>query len=146
MSALKSLLREFRDFAVKGNAIDLAVGVVIGAAFGGMVKALVDNIIMPPLGFLTGGVDFADKLIVLKTATVSAAGKKFPEVDLKYGLFLNSLLSFVIVAVSIFLVVKLMSLLHRDILKEPDPPLTTDQQLLTEIRDLLKKKPDENIG
>src|SRR5580658_9115186 len=103
MGKIKALLDEFKEFAIKGNAIDLAVGVVIGAAFGAIVNSLVNDIIMPPLGFLTGGVDFKDKWIVLKPAVKDAAGKVLVnEVDWRYGNFLNNILSFLIVAWSIF--------------------------------------------
>jgi large conductance mechanosensitive channel len=132
-----SIWQEFKEFAIKGNALDLAVGVVIGAAFGGVVKSLVDDIIMPPLGLITGGVDFSNKLFEFKPFTLPGA-KPRPPVDLRYGLFLNSLINFLLVAVAIFFVIKLINLLHR---KTPvEPPLTVDQQLLTEIRDALKAK------
>jgi large conductance mechanosensitive channel len=139
--SVKSLMAEFRDFAVKGNAVDLAVGVVIGAAFGGIVTSLVNDVIMPPLGYLTGGVDFRDKWIQLKPAVMDATGKTVihPEVDWRYGSFINTIINFLIVASAIFLVVKLMSVLHRKAPAE-DPPPTLDQKLLTEIRDLLKKQ------
>jgi large conductance mechanosensitive channel len=137
MGMAKSLIQEFKDFAIKGNAIDLAVGVVIGSAFGGVVNSLVNDVIMPPLGLLTGGVDFKDKHILLKPATTEPVVKA---VDLTYGTFLNTLVSFFIVALAIFMVVKLMSLLQREKAAEPaaPPPPTPEQQLLTEIRDLLK--------
>lgn len=138
MGFITSFVKEFKEFAVKGNAVDLAVGVVIGAAFGGVVTSLVNDVIMPPLGLLIGGVDFKDKKIVLQPLLPGAAGQ--PPVDLRYGMFLNTLINFVIVALAIFVVIKLMSLLHRKEAALPDPPLTTDQQLLTEIRDLLKAR------
>jgi large conductance mechanosensitive channel len=140
MANVNSLWQEFKDFAVKGNAIDLAVGVVIGAAFGGVVKSLVDDVIMPPLGFLTGGVDFKDKVIHLKPQVLAPDGKTVlvQALDWRYGLFINAIISFLIVASAIFLVVKFLSMLHHT--KAADPPPTLDQQLLTEIRDLLKAK------
>jgi large conductance mechanosensitive channel len=140
MGALKNLLHEFKQFAVQGNALDLAVGVVIGAAFGGVVKSLVDDVIMPPLGFLTGGVDFSDKLVELKPLVLIAGQKPKPAVDLRYGLFLNNVINFIIVAASVFLAVKLINMLHRKPADPPPPGLTPDQQLLTEIRDLLKER------
>ena len=141
MANLKSLWQEFKDFAVKGNAIDLAVGVVIGGAFGTIVKSLVDDVIMPPLGLLTGGVDFKDKLIQLKPPVLSPDGKTVvvQAVDWRYGSFINNIFSFLIVASAIFAVVKLMSVLHHKAAEAPPPP-TLDQELLTEIRDLLKNK------
>ena len=96
-----SIIKEFRDFAVKGNAIDMAVGIVIGAAFGKIVTSLVSDVIMPPLGLLIGGVDFKNLSITLK-----AASGNQPAVTLNYGLFVNTLLDFLIVAFAIFLVVK----------------------------------------
>jgi len=147
---LKSFLHDFKEFAVKGNAIDLAVGVVIGAAFGSVVKSLVDDVIMPPLGLLTGGVDFSDKRIILKHGLFDSAGKPLldaagklvrPEVDLRYGVFLNTIINFIIVAMAIFVVIKLMSALQRKQAAAPaEPALTTDQKLLTEIRDLIKNE------
>lgn len=96
-----SIVKEFKDFAVKGNAVDMAVGIIIGAAFGKIVGSLVNDIIMPPIGLLIGGVDFKDLKLVLKAATL---GK--PEVSLNYGLFINNMLDFLIVAFAIFMVVK----------------------------------------
>lgn len=96
-----SIISEFKEFAVKGNAIDMAVGIIVGAAFGKIVNSLVSDVIMPPIGFLLGGTDFSNLKLVLKAATVDR-----PEVALSYGLFINNLVNFVIVAFSIFLVVK----------------------------------------
>jgi len=135
------LISEFKEFALKGNMVDLAVGVVIGAAFGTVVKSLVEDVMMPPLGFLTGGVDFSDKKIHLKDAIYDAAGKMIkPPVDLAYGRFINNLISFIIVAVAIFIVVKVMNAARRKPAKPTDAPpaLTKDQELLTEIRDALR--------
>lgn len=132
------MLTEFKEFAMRGNVIDLAVGVVIGAAFGKIVTALVDKVIMPPLGLLIGGVDFSKMAIVLKEATVDAAGKEVPAVVLAYGEFINALVQFVIVAFAIFLVVKAINRLHK---KPEEAPAATpeDVLLLREIRDSLKK-------
>ena len=123
---------------MRGNVIDLAVGVVIGAAFGKIVTALVDKVIMPPLGLLIGGVDFSKMAIVLKDATVDAAGKDVPAVVLAYGEFINALVQFVIVAFAIFLVVKAINRMHK---KPEEAPAATpeDVLLLREIRDSLKK-------
>ena len=133
-----SMMTEFKEFAMRGNVIDLAVGVVIGAAFGKIVTALVDKVIMPPLGLLIGGVDFAKLGIVLKEATVDAAGKEVPAVVLAYGEFINAIVQFVIVAFAIFLVVKAINRLHK---KPAEAPAATpeDTLLLREIRDALRK-------
>ena len=132
------MMTEFKEFAMRGNVIDLAVGVVIGAAFGKIVNALVDKVIMPPLGLLIGGVDFSKMAIVLKEASVDAAGKEVPAVVLAYGEFINALVQFVIVAFAIFLVVKAINRLHK---KPEEAPAATpeDVLLLREIRDSLKK-------
>ena len=132
------MMTEFKEFAMRGNVIDLAVGVVIGAAFGKIVTALVDKVIMPPLGMLIGGVDFSKMAIVLKDATVDAAGKDVPAVVLAYGEFINALVQFVIVAFAIFLVVKAINRMHK---KPEEAPAATpeDVLLLREIRDSLKK-------
>ena len=132
------MMTEFKEFAMRGNVIDLAVGVVIGAAFGKIVTALVDKVIMPPLGLLIGGVDFSKMAIVLKDATVDAAGKDVPAVVLAYGEFINALVQFVIVAFAIFLLVKAVNRLHRKPDAAPAAP-PEDVLLLREIRDALKK-------
>lgn len=133
-----SFLTEFKDFAMRGNVIDLAVGVVIGAAFGKIVTSLVDDVLMPPIGYLTGGIDFSEKKLVLKA---SDASHNIPEVAVKYGNFLNTLIQFVIIAFCIFLVVKVINQLNRKKAETPGvPPAPTKQEvLLTEIRDLLRK-------
>ena len=132
------MMTEFKEFAMRGNVIDLAVGVVIGAAFGKIVTALVDKVIMPPLGLLIGGVDFAKLGIVLKEATVDAAGKEVPAVVLAYGELINAIVQFVIVAFAIFLVVKAINRLHK---KPAEAPAATPEDilLLREIRDALRK-------
>lgn len=132
------MMTEFKEFAMRGNVIDLAVGVVIGTAFGKIVTALVDKVIMPPLGLLIGGVDFAKLGIVLKEATVDAAGKEVPAVVLAYGEFINAIVQFVIVAFAIFLVVKAINRLHK---KPAEAPAATPEDilLLREIRDALRK-------
>ncbi len=129
---------EFREFIAKGNVVDLAVGVVIGAAFGKIVTALVDKVIMPPIGLLVGGVDFARLGIVLKEAGVDAAGNPVPAVVLAYGEFINALIQFVIIAFAIFLVVKAVNRMRRP---EAAVPAATpeDVLLLREIRDALKR-------
>lgn len=129
---------EFKEFIAKGNVVDLAVGVVIGAAFGKIVTTLVDKVIMPPIGLLIGGVDFAKLGIILKEATVDAAGKEVPAVVLAYGEFINALIQFVIIAFAIFLVVKAINRMRKPVDAAPAGP-TEDVLLLREIRDSLKR-------
>jgi large conductance mechanosensitive channel len=132
------MLSEFKEFAVKGNVVDLAVGVVIGGAFGAIVTSLVNDVIMPPIGLALAGVDFTQLALTLKPA--SADGKT-PAVLLNYGNFFNAIIKFVIVAFSIFMVVKAINAAKRK--PEPAPAAppepTTEEKLLAEIRDLLKK-------
>ena len=132
------MLKEFRDFIARGNVVDLAVGVIIGGAFGAIVKSLVDQIIMPPIGLLTGGVDFAALKWVLKPAAGKAA-----EVAVGYGVFINTVIQFLIIAAAIFLMVKAINSLRREEAQAPVEPAapTTTEALLTEIRDLLKTRP-----
>ena len=129
------MLSEFKAFAMRGNVMDLAVGVVIGAAFGKIVGSLVDQIIMPPIGLLIGGVDFSSYKWVLKAAGADGKG----EVAIQFGAFLNTIIQFVIIAIAIFLVVKLMNRLIRKEEAAPAAP-AADVVLLTEIRDILKSR------
>ncbi|TAL82545.1 MAG: large-conductance mechanosensitive channel protein MscL [Rhodanobacter sp.] len=135
-----SMLKEFKAFAMRGNVVDLAVGVVIGAAFGKIVTALVNHVIMPPIGLLTGGVDFSQLKWVLKPADTSNPAHKVAEVAIQYGVFINTLIQFVIIAFAIFLVVKAINRMKRKEEAAPAAP-PADVVLLTEIRDLLKSKP-----
>lgn len=130
-----SFFSEFKTFAMKGNVVDMATGIVIGAAFGKIVSSLVDQIIMPPIGLLIGGVDFSAYKWILKAAGPDGKG----EVAIQFGAFLNTIIQFAIVALAIFLVVKLM---NRLIKKEEAAPAAppADVVLLTEIRDLLKAR------
>ncbi len=134
-------VQEFKAFAMRGNVVDMAVGIIIGAAFGKIVSALVANIIMPPIGMLLGRMDFSSLKLVLKDATVES-GKAVPEVAIGYGLFINTIIDFVIVALAIFIVIKLMNAAKRKEEAAPaaPPPPTKDQELLSEIRDILKAK------
>ena len=134
------MLKEFKELAMRGNVIDLAVGVVIGGAFGKIVTSLVDQIIMPMIGMITGGVDFSEMKWVLKPADLSNPAHKVAEVAVQYGAFINTIIQFVIIAFAIFIVVKLINKLSR---KQADAPAAppADVVLLTEIRDLLKNKP-----
>lgn len=133
------MLKEFKAFAMRGNVVDMAVGIVIGAAFGKIVSSLVANVVMPPIGLLMGGVDFADLSIVLKDATV-VDGKEVPAVAIQYGLFINTVLDFVIVAFAIFMVIRAMNKLKKKEEEAPaaPPEPTKEEELLAEIRDLLK--------
>jgi len=135
-----SFMSEFKAFAMRGNVIDLAVGVVIGAAFGKIVASLVDNIIMPPLGVVIGNVDFSDLVIKIGTPVADAKGVITGGAIIKYGVFLNTIIQFTIVAIAIFLVVKLMNRLTHKQEASPPPPPPPEVVLLTEIRDLLKAK------
>lgn len=134
-----SMLGEFKAFAMRGNVIDLAVGVVIGGAFGKIVTSLVDQIIMPPIGWLTGGIDFSDLKWVLRPADTTDPAHKVAEVAIQYGAFINTLIQFLIIAFAIFLVIKGINRLSRKQEEAPAAP-PADVALLTEIRDLLKNR------
>lgn len=132
-----SILSEFKAFAVKGNVVDMAVGIIIGAAFGKIVSSFVGDVVMPPLGVLIGGVDFSDLAIVLKAAEGDVAA-----VTLAYGKFIQSVIDFLIVAFAIFMGIKVLNKLKREEQAAPvEPPAPTkEQELLSEIRDLLKNQ------
>jgi len=152
---MKKYLKEFQEFAVKGNVVDLAVAVVIGGAFGKIVSSFVADIIMPPLGLLMGGINFSDIKIVLKKAVEAANGAVVtPSVSINIGLFLQNILDFLIVAVAIFFMVKLIGRLKtrlKSIVAEGEKKaeeiklLTKDQELLGEIRDLLKRENNKKV-
>ncbi|MDZ7925058.1 MAG: large-conductance mechanosensitive channel protein MscL [Marinagarivorans sp.] len=131
------ILQEFKTFAVKGNVVDLAVGIIIGAAFGKIVTALVSGVIMPPIGLLLGGVNFSDLSLVLKEAVGEA-----PAVVITYGAFIQTVVDFTIVAFAVFMLVKGINSLKRKEEAAPviPPAPSAEQILLTEIRDLLKNK------
>ena len=136
-TAPEALIKEFREFAVKGNVIDLAVGIIIGAAFGKIVSSFVGDVVMPPLGVLIGGVDFTDLAITLK-----AAEGDLPAVVLAYGKFIQTVIDFLIVAFAIFMGVKVINRLKREEEAAPSAPPapSKEQELLSEIRDLLKSQ------
>lgn len=134
-----SMMSEFKAFAMRGNVIDLAVAVVIGGAFGKIVTSLVDQIIMPPIGWLTGGVDFSRLRWILKPADNSDPAHKVAEVAIEYGAFINTLIQFLIIAFAIFMVVRVINRFSRKQEEAPAAP-PADIALLTEIRDLLKEK------
>ena len=135
------MIQEFKEFIQRGNVLDLAVAVVIGGAFGKIVASFVEDVLMPPIGLVLGGSDFSNLFINL-------SGKDFPSVaaakaagapTLNYGIFLNNVINFLIIAFAIFLVVKTINRLQKPAVPAPPAAPTKDQQLLTEIRDLLKK-------
>lgn len=131
-----SWLQEFKTFAVKGNVVDMAVGIIIGAAFGKIVSSMVADVVMPPIGMAIGGVDFSDLVITLKAAVGDTPG-----VVISYGKFIQALLDFTIVAFVIFLLVKgINTLKRREEAKPVTPAPTREEQLLAEIRDLLKQR------
>lgn len=138
------MLKEFKDFAMKGNFVDMAVGIVIGAAFSTIVKSFVDDVIMPVVGLLTGGVDFANLFLVLKSHAEGAsyaslqAAQDAGAVTINYGLFINSLVTFIIVAFALFMVIKGMNAAKKAEEEAPSKP-SDEVKLLTEIRDSLKK-------
>ena len=140
---MRKMLQEFKQFAMRGNVVDMAVGIIIGGAFGKIVTSVVSDIIMPPIGLLVGGVNFTELKVVLKEAVMENGAEIAPAVTLNCGNFLQVVFDFIIVAFAIFLMVKGMNALNRKKAKEeapaapPAPP--ADIQLLTEIRDLLKK-------
>jgi large conductance mechanosensitive channel len=135
------MLSEFKEFAMKGNVVDLAVGVIIGAAFGKIVSSLVDGVIMPVVGNLVGGVNFSELSIVLKDAIIGADGKEIAAaVAIKYGAFLQTVIDFVIIAFVLFVVIKVMNRLKRAEAAPPPPAETPeDVLLLRDIRDSLRK-------
>ena len=144
------MLKEFKEFAIKGNMLDMAVGIVLGAAFGTIVTSLVNDVMMPPLGLLLGGVDFADKFILLSAgdpgapyATLAAA-REAGAVTLDWGVFLNAVISFLIIAIAVFMVVKGFNTLRKRVEAEkaaaPPPAPPAQEVLLGEIRDLLRKR------
>ncbi|RPH97296.1 MAG: large-conductance mechanosensitive channel protein MscL [Lysobacterales bacterium] len=130
------MMSEFRDFAMRGNVVDMAVGIVIGGAFGKIVSSFVNDVLMPPIGIMLGGVDFTELVVTLKAASGEVAA-----VTLNYGTFIQALVDFIIIAFAIFMVIKTMNSLKKK--KEAAPPAPPKQSaeeiLLTEIRDLLKK-------
>jgi large conductance mechanosensitive channel len=130
------LIKEFKTFAMRGNVVDMAVGIIIGGAFGKIVSSFVSDIIMPPIGILIGGVDFKDLAYVLKEAS-----GEVPAVTISYGNFIQTVIDFIIIAFAIFMVIKGMNSLKKKEVEVPAaaPAPTKDQELLSEIRDLLKK-------
>ena len=130
------MLSEFKEFAIKGNVVDMAVGIIVGAAFGKIVSSFVKDIIMPPIGVMMGGVDFSDLAV-----TIQEAAGEVPAVAIKYGAFIQTIVDFIIVAMAIFMAVKVMNSMKKAEEEAPkeDPAPSNEEVLLTEIRDLLKK-------
>jgi large conductance mechanosensitive channel len=138
------MLREFKEFALRGNVVDMAVGIIIGAAFSTIVKSLVDDIVMPPLGVITGGVDFSNMFIALNGQHYDslAQAKQAGAPTINFGVFINNVISFLIVAFALFMVIKAMNNLRRKQEEEPqsEPPPSQEVQLLEQIRDTLVKR------
>ena len=143
------MLKEFRDFALKGNVVDMAVGIIIGAAFGGIVTSFVGDVLMPIIGLLLGGVDFSNLFLLLKAGATPgpyaslAAAKAAGAVTVGYGALFNTVVNFLIVAFALFLLIKGMNATRRQKAAAPPPPPgpSREEQLLTEIRDLLAARP-----
>ena len=139
------LVSEFKTFAMRGNVMDMAVGIIIGGAFGKIISSFVNDVIMPPIGVLVGGVDFSDLKLVMKEAVMNGAEIVKPAVTINYGSFVNTVIDFIIIAFAIFMMIKAMNNLKKKEEEIPAPaPVapepTAEEKLLTEIRDLLKKQ------
>jgi large conductance mechanosensitive channel len=145
------MIKEFREFAMRGNVVDMAVGIIIGAAFGTIVKSLVDDVIMPPIGLLLGNVDFTDLFLVLKEGAAGAgpyaslaAAKQAGAVTINYGAFFNTVISFVIVAFAVFMLIRAMNKATQQLKMEQEqaaaPEPSAEETLLAEIRDILKNR------
>jgi large conductance mechanosensitive channel len=142
------MLNEFKKFALKGNVLDMAVGIIIGAAFGTIVQSLVNDVIMPPIGLLLGGVDFSDLFITIRAGTLAgpyqtlAAATEAGAVTINYGRFVNAVVSFIIVAFAVFMLVRAFNKLKTkdEVAPAEPPPPSAEEKLLAEIRDLLKAR------
>lgn len=140
-----SILKEFKEFAMRGNLVDVAVAFVMGAAFGKIVSSFVDGIVMPVVGILTGGVDFSEKKLILQNAieaSTAADGSvvaAVTEISIKYGIFITNLIDFIVVAFAVFMVIKAINSMKKAEPAAPPAGPSTEEKLLTEIRDLLKK-------
>jgi large conductance mechanosensitive channel len=140
--SIMAILKEFKAFAMRGNVVDMAVGIIVGGAFGQVVTSLVNDVLMPPIGLLIGGVPFKDLHVVLKKATIDAAGKAVPAVTLNYGMLVNTIVNFLIIAWAIFMVIKAMNVLKKKEEAAPaaPPAPSAEEKILAEIRDILKAK------
>lgn len=142
---MKNIIQEFKKFAIRGNVVDMAVGVIIGGAFGKIVSSIVNDLIMPTIGVIIGGVNFTDLKLTLKKAVMEGDKVVSPAVTINYGNFLQTTLDFLIIALAVFLLIKAINALNKkkeETTKAPVAP-PADIQLLTEIRDLLKEKQDK---
>ena len=145
---MKNFLEEFKAFAMRGNVVDMAVGIIIGGACGKIVSSFVGDIVMPALGLLVGGIDFSDLSVTLKQAVMENGQEIAPAVMLRYGAFIQVIIDFVIIAFAIFMMIKAMAMLQRkkaEAVAEtpapaPEPQISEEQKLLAEIRDILKEK------
>ncbi|MFO7370692.1 MAG: large-conductance mechanosensitive channel protein MscL [Bacteroidales bacterium] len=135
------IIQEFKQFAIKGNMVDMAVGIIIGGAFGKIISSLVSDVIMPPLGLLLGGVNFTELKLNLKAAGMDEAGNAIEAVTLNYGMFIQTFIDFMIIAFAIFIMIRAMNKMKKKEEEAPTlpPDPTKEETLLTEIRDLLKK-------
>ncbi len=144
-----SIIKEFRDFVSRGNVLDLAVAVIIGAAFGKIVSSAVNDVIMPPIGLLVGGVDFRDLKYVMKPAVTDGSGKIITDaVSINYGNFIQNIIDFLIIAIAVFIIVKAINSFRKKEKPAPTPPpvATDEAKLLTEIRDILKNQTSAGNG
>lgn len=134
------LWKEFKTFAMRGNVMDMAVGIIIGGAFGKIVGSLVNDVLMPPIGILLGNMDFSQMSVVLKKEAVDAVGNTVPAVTLGYGMFINTIINFIIIALAVFAVIKVMNMAKKKEEAAPaaPPAPTKEETLLAEIRDILK--------
>ena len=145
---MKNIIQEFKKFAIRGNVVDMAVGVIIGGAFGKIVSSIVNDLIMPTIGVIIGGVNFTDLKLTLKKAVMEGDKVVSPAVTINYGNFLQTTLDFLIIAIAVFLLIKAINALNKkkeETTKETKAPVAppADIQLLTEIRDLLKERQDK---
>jgi len=138
------IIKEFKQFAIKGNVLDMAIGIIIGGAFGKLVTSMLNDILMPPLGLLIGGTDFTDLKVTIKEKVVDASGKATDAVSINYGNFVQTIIDFLLVAIAVFIIIKLMNRIREkmEASPAPAPPAepTKEEKLLTEIRDILKEK------
>ena len=136
-----SIIKDFKEFAVKGNVVDMAVGIIIGAAFGKIISSVVTDVIMPPIGMMINGVDFKDLAYILKDAVIVDSKVVTPAISIAYGKFLQTCIDFTIIAFAVFILVKALTAMKRSQEVAAVPPAPTSQEiLLAEIRDLLKNK------
>lgn len=142
---MKNIIQEFKKFAIRGNVVDMAVGVIIGGAFGKIVSSIVNDLIMPTIGVIIGGVNFTDLKLTLKKAVMEGDKVVSPAVTINYGNFLQTTLDFLIIAIAVFLLIKAINALNKKKEETTKAPVTppADIQLLTEIRDLLKERQDK---